>query len=178
MRAVAELDFLSRLAVGGESISAGASVDGVDQVTRRGEQDGVQSGRALGSPCSVRLIEAGGGVADVDALVVGVVRDRGRITVTQGKRRGCLGVVRAAVGVSEPRDVGEGRSTVLAQDAAGADRGQLLIVADQADGSTTADHSIDSRGEVEGAGHAGLVDDEERVLVDRVRTTRERQCRS
>ena len=104
--------------------------------------------------------------------MVRVVRDRGGIAVAQGERGGGLGVVRAAVGVSEPPDVGEGRSTVLAldvaQEAACADRGQLLIVADQADGSTTADHVIDSSGEVEGAGHAGLIDDEERVLVDRV----------
>ena len=59
-----------------------------------------------------------------------------------------LGEAQRAVGV---RDV--------AEDAAGADRGELLIIADQPDACTAFDGELDGGVEREGVGHAGFVDD-------------------
>ena len=44
----------------------------------------------------------------------------------------------------------------VAEDAAGADRGELLIITDQADTGTAADGELDGGVEGEGVGNAGL----------------------
>jgi microcompartment protein CcmK/EutM len=47
----------------------------------------------------------------------------------------------------------------VAQDAAGADRGELLIISDQSDTRTTSDHELHGGVEGDGVGHPGFVDD-------------------
>ena len=61
-----------------------------------------------------------------------------------------LGQAEGAVGVWD-----------VAKDTAGADRGELLIIADQADLRTTGDEELERDVEGEGGGHAGFVDDDQ-----------------
>ena len=55
----------------------------------------------------------------------------------------------------------------VAQHAAGADRGELLVVADQAHRPAAVHDVLDRFREVTGSGHPGLVDDDEGVRADR-----------
>ena len=55
----------------------------------------------------------------------------------------------------------------VAEDAAGADRGELLIVTDQPDAAAAVDDELDGGVEGEGVGHAGLVDDHQGRRSDR-----------
>ena len=57
----------------------------------------------------------------------------------------------------------------VAEDAAGADRGELLIITDQPDTRTAIDGELDGRVEGEGVGHAGFVDDHQCRRADRGR---------
>ncbi len=50
----------------------------------------------------------------------------------------------------------------VAQDAAGADGGELLVVPDEADAAAGVDDVADDGVEAEGVGHAGFVDDHQR----------------
>jgi hypothetical protein len=50
----------------------------------------------------------------------------------------------------------------VAEDAAGADRGELLIITDQPDTRPSIDGELHGRVEGEGVGHAGLIDDDQR----------------
>jgi hypothetical protein len=56
----------------------------------------------------------------------------------------------------------------VAQDAAGRDGGQLLVVADEAHAGPARQRVPDHGVQVEGAGHAGFVDDEQGVRTDGV----------
>jgi len=57
----------------------------------------------------------------------------------------------------------------VAEYAAGADRGELLIITDQAHTAATTDDELDGGVEGEGVGHPGLVDDHQRRPVDALR---------
>jgi hypothetical protein len=61
----------------------------------------------------------------------------------------------------------------VAEDAAGADRGELLIITDQAHAGTAADGELDGGVEEEGVGHAGFVDDHQGRRADRCRPIRQ-----
>ena len=65
----------------------------------------------------------------------------------------------------------EGAVAVLdvAEDTAGADRGELLIIADQSDTRTAIDGELDGGVEGQGVGHAGFVDDHQCRRVGRRR---------
>ena len=69
-----------------------------------------------------------------------------------------LGQAEGAVGVCD-----------VAEDAAGADRGELLIIPDQPDTRTAGDGELDGGVEGEGVGHAGFVDDHQGRRADRCR---------
>ncbi len=73
-----------------------------------------------------------------------------------------LGQAEGAVGVFD-----------VAKDAAGADRGELLIISDQPDTPTTIDGELHGRVEGEGVGHAGFVDDHQGRRADRCRPLRQ-----
>jgi hypothetical protein len=49
----------------------------------------------------------------------------------------------------------------VAQDAAGADRGELLVIADQPYGAAAVEDELDHRVERQGVGHASLIDDDQ-----------------
>ena len=86
---------------------------------------------AVGGPGGEDVLGDGGEVADVDAVVVEVEPERLGAPVAQGEGGGAFG------GVGEPDQLGQVQRAVgggdVAQDAAGADRGELLVVADQPD---------------------------------------------
>jgi hypothetical protein len=65
----------------------------------------------------------------------------------------------------------EGAVAVLdvAKDTAGADRGELLIITDQADTRTPTDGELHGRVERQRVGHAGFVDDHQGRWADRSR---------
>ena len=74
----------------------------------------------------------------------------------QSQRRGALD------GVGEPHQLVQVQGAVgggdVAQDAAGADRGQLLVVPDEPDLPAAGGDEVDGRVQGEGVGHPGLVD--------------------
>jgi hypothetical protein len=49
----------------------------------------------------------------------------------------------------------------VAEDAAGADRGELLIITNQPDTRPSIDRELDCGVEGEGVGHAGFIDDQQ-----------------
>ena len=61
----------------------------------------------------------------------------------------------------------------VAEDAAGADRGELLIITDKPDTRTATDGELHGRIERQGVGHAGLVDDDQRRRPDPRRPIRQ-----
>ena len=73
-----------------------------------------------------------------------------------------LGQLDGAVGVFD-----------VAEDTAGADRGELLIITDQPDTRTATDGELHGGVEGEGVGHAGFVDDHQCRRADRGRPVRQ-----
>jgi hypothetical protein len=61
----------------------------------------------------------------------------------------------------------------VAEDTAGADRGELLIITDQSDTRTAIDGELHGRVEGQGVGHAGFVDDQQGRRADRCRPVRQ-----
>ena len=61
----------------------------------------------------------------------------------------------------------------VAKHTAGADRGELLIISDQADARTPSDGELDGGVEGQGVGHAGFVDDHQGRRPDRCRPLRQ-----
>ena len=119
-----------------ETVVAGAGVQLSGQVASGCEQDGVAASCPVGRPDVVGVLGDRADVADVDAAVVDVVGQRGGISFSQ-RQRGCsFGMVGSAgLRVGEPDDLSEGDGAVargqVAQEAGGADGGQLAVVADQ-----------------------------------------------
>jgi hypothetical protein len=61
----------------------------------------------------------------------------------------------------------------VAEDAAGADRGELLIIPDQPNTRPSIDGELHGRLEGQGVGHAGLIDDHQCRRADRGRPVRQ-----
>jgi hypothetical protein len=120
-----------------------------------------------GNPSVERLLGRGGWVADMDTAVIKVEVECLRFAFSEGER--CCGFG----GVGEAVQLGEAEGAVgvgdVAEDAAGADRGELLIITDQAHTRTTTDGELDGGVEGEGVGHAGFVDDHQGRRSDRCR---------
>ena len=93
----------------------------------------------------------------MDAVAVEVEPERLGLPVAQGEGGGGFG------GVGEPHQLAQLQRAVgggdVAQDAAGADRGELLVVPDEPDLPAAGGDELDGGGQGEGVGHAGLVDD-------------------
>ena len=91
--------------------------------------------------------------------MIKVELERRRVAFAEGKRCCRFG------GVGEAMQLGQAEGAVgvcdVAKHAAGADRGELLIITDQADTPTTSDHELDSGVEGQSVGHAGFVDDQQ-----------------
>ena len=105
---------------------------------------------------------------------------RGRVEAEGGWRRPSrtARVAAASAGVGNRRTSVrvDGARVVeqVAQHPAGGDRGELPVVADQADAAAAAHHVPHHVGELAGRGHAGLVDDHQRARPDRAHPRRRR----
>ena len=137
-----------------------------DEVAGGGEHDRVEALVAVAGPGGEHRIGDGGEVADVDAVVVEVEPEGFGASVAQGEGGGALG------GVGEPHQLGQVQRAVgvgdVAQDAAGADGGELLVVADEPDLPAPVQDERDGGVEGEGVGHPGLVDDDQGPRPDLV----------
>ena len=133
----------------------GAVVELGDELAGGGEHDRVQPVVAVVGPRGEHLFGGGGGVADVDPAAVEVEPERLGVPVAKGEGGGGFG------GVGEPHQLGQAQRPVgggdVPQDPAGTDRGELLVVTDQADRAAAGDHEVDDGGQGEGVGHPGLV---------------------
>ena len=172
-RAVGERDpALGRYCGSGQPCGLGAEVQLPDLGVGGCDQQRVQPRCAVGGPRGERLVGGRGGVADMDPAVVEVVAEAGRVAAAQGQGGGGFGAVRAAVRVAEPAHLGEGDGAVgaldVAEHPAGADRGELPVVADEPHRRAALAGVVDDGGEVERAGHARLVDDQQAAGPDRV----------
>ena len=141
---------------GGEPVGAGPLVELADQFAGGGEHDRIQAVAPVGLPCREDLLGQRGEVADMDASLVEVEAERFGPAVAEGEGGGAFG------GVGEPEQLGEPERAVgvgdVAEHAAGADRGELLVVADQPDTAAASDDEVDGGVKGEGVGHPGLVD--------------------
>ena len=101
----------------------------------------------------------------MNTAVIKIEAECAGIAFPQGERCCCFGRVGEAVQLGEL----QGAVDVLdvAEDAAGADRGELLIITNQSDTRTAVDGEPDGGVEGQGVGHAGLVDDDQRRRSDR-----------
>jgi hypothetical protein len=101
-----------------------------------------------------------GHIADMDPAVIKVEVEPRRVALAEGKRRCRFG------GVGEAVQLGQAEGAVglgdVAEDAAGADRGKLLIITHQPDTRTSIDGELHGRVEGEGVGHASFIDDDQR----------------
>ena len=64
----------------------------------------------------------------------------------------------------------------VAEDTAGADRGELLIITDQPHTPTATDHELDGGVEGQGVGHPGFVDDHQGRRADRAAQSGRSPC--
>jgi hypothetical protein len=98
-------------------------------------------------------------VADMNAAVFKVEVECLWFAFSEGERCCRFG------GVGEAMQLGQLEGAVgvcdVAQDAAGADRGELLIISDQSDVRTAIDGELDCGVQGQSVGHAGFVDDHE-----------------
>ena len=106
----------------------------------------------------------------MNTTVIKIEVERRRLALAEGQRCARFGGVGEAVQLGEM----QGAMGLLdaAEDAAGADRGELLIIPDQPDTRAASDGELDGRVEGEGIGHAGFVDDQQGRPPDRCRPLR------
>ena len=124
----------------------GTSVQFGDEVPGGGDHDRVEPSCSIGNPRVERILCRGGDVADMDPAVIKVELQPRRVAVAEGERCCRFG------GVGEAMQLGQAEGAVgvfdVAEDTAGADRGELLIISDQSDVRTAIDGELD--GGVEG----------------------------
>src|SRR5215203_6070624 len=103
---------------------AGTAVEFGDQVPGGGDHDRVEPGRSVGNPSIKHILGRGSHVADMDPAVIKVEAECLWFAFSEGER--CCGFG----GVREAMQLGQTESAVgvcdVAEDAAGADGGELL----------------------------------------------------
>ena len=160
---VGQLDFAAGWGVS-ESVGAGAVVEFGDQLAGGGEHDRVHPGGPVAGPGSEGVLGGGGQVADMNPTLVEVEVQRGRVAVAESEGGGGFG------GVGEAVQLGELEGAVgvfdVAEDAAGADGAELLVVPDQPNTATQRGDVLDDSVEGEGVGHPGFVDDHQGGSAD------------
>ena len=118
-------------------------VELADQFAGGGEHDRIEPVAPVGLPGVKDFVGERYGVPDVDASLVEVEAERFGPAVAEGE--GCS----AFGGVGEPVQFGEPDGSVgvgdVAEHAAGADRGELLIVTDQPDTAAASDDELRRR---------------------------------
>ena len=145
-------------------MTTGSAVEVGDEFAGGGEHDRVQPGGPVGNPRGEDIIGCLGEVADVHAAMIEVEPECARVTVAECEGGSGFGWVGEAVQFAEV----EGAVGVfdVAEDAAGADGGELLIITDQPDTRPAVDGVLDGGVEGQGVGHPGLVDDDQGAPVD------------
>jgi hypothetical protein len=95
---VGQLDLPARAGVV-KAAGAGTPVQLGDEVAGRGDHEAVEAAVTVGLPRAEQLLGRGGGVADVDALLIEIEAERFRSAVTKGEGGGglCLIIKTAAV---------------------------------------------------------------------------------
>jgi hypothetical protein len=149
----------------------GLSVEFGDELAGGGEHDCVESGGPVGHPCCEGIVGGGGEVADVNPVVIKIEVERLWFAFVEGEC-GC-GFGR----VGEPMQLGKAEGAIgvldVAEDAAGADRGELLIITDQAYARTPTDGELNRGVEGERVSYGGFVDDQQGRGADRGRPVRQ-----
>lgn len=127
-------------------------------------QEGCRVGDVgVGLPGLEGCVEHGFGAAGVDAVVVEVPAQGGGVAVAEGEGGGLLAVVDEAQHLVEFD--GAVHALQVREYAAGADGGQLAVVAEQADGGASGECIVDELGQGEGVGHSCLVHDDQRRRI-------------
>ena len=124
-----------------------------------GEHDRVEPGGPVGNPGGERVFGGSSKITDMHTSTIKIERQRPGVAFAEGEGSCGFGRVGEAVELGEVKcamAVGD-----VAEDAAGADRGELLIITDKPDTRTTIKSELDSRVEGEGAGHPGFVNDDQ-----------------
>ncbi len=154
-----------------EAMITGLSVEFGDKLPGGGEHDRVESCSPVGNPSCEGILRRGREVADMNPAVIKVEVECLGAAVAEGERCCRFG------GVGEAMQLGQAKGAVdmcdVAEDTAGADRGELLIIADQSDTRTATDGELDGGVEGQGVGHAGFVDDHQGRRADRCRPVRQ-----
>ena len=142
----------------------GAAVEFSDELAGGSEHDRVQSNRSILNPSGEGIIGDLGEITDMNTAMIEIEAECAGIAVPQGERGFWFGRVGEAVQLGKL----QGAVNVLdvAEDAAGSDRGELLIITNQPDTRPAADGEPDCGVEGQGVGHAGLVDDDQRRRSD------------
>jgi hypothetical protein len=148
-----------------ETMLPGAAVEISDEIAGRSDHDRVESNGSVGNPSGEGIIGDLGEIADMNTAVIKIELECLRFAFSEGERCCCLSRVGVAVQLGQM----ECAVAVLdvAEDAAGADRGELLIITDQADACAAVDGELDCGVEGQGVGHAGFVDDDQCRRSDR-----------
>src|SRR5215204_7292998 len=107
----------------------------------------------------------------MNTAMIEIEAESAGVAFPQDERGLCFGRVGEAVQLGEL----QGAVNVLdvAEDAAGSDRGELLIITNQPDTRPAVDGVLYGRVEGQGVGHAGFVDDDQRRRSDPGRPIRE-----
>jgi hypothetical protein len=153
-----------------EAMITGSSVEVGDKLPGRGQHDRVQSGSLVRNPSSESILGGFGNVADVNPAVSEVEVERRRVAFAECERCGRFGRV------GEAMQLGQAEGAVgvcdVTKHTAGADRGELLIITDEAHDRTTIEGELDGGVEGQGVGHTGFVDDQQRRRANRGRPVR------
>ncbi len=151
-----------------QPVIAGQFVQPADRVAAGGQEQARPAGGKVGSPGVECLVDGGAGFPDVDASLREVVLKRGRVAAPDAERRGRLLRVGEAVEFGEADRRPQRRALLgqVAEDATRGDRGQLLVVPDQADAASSLENTVDDGREVLGSHHPRLVDDDESARAD------------
>jgi hypothetical protein len=124
-----------------EAMLPGTAVEFVDELSGGRDHDRVEPRRPIRNPSLERILGRGRDVADMNTAMINIKVERVRFTFSQSER--CRRFTR----IGEAMKLGqvEGAVAVLdvAEDAAGADRGELLIITNQSDTRTTIDRPAD-----------------------------------
>jgi hypothetical protein len=143
---------------------AGAAVQVGDQLAGRSEHDRVQSGRSILNPSGEGILGDLGEITDMNPAVIEIEAECTGIPFPQGERGLCFGRDGEAVQLGQVQ--GAVHVLDVAEDAAGADGGELLIITNQPDTRPVVESEPDCGVEGQGVGHAGLVDDDQRCRAD------------
>jgi hypothetical protein len=131
-----------------QTLITGSAVELSDELAGRSEHDRVESDGSVGNPRKEPILGDLGEITDINTAMIEIEAECAGISFPQGERGFCFGRIGEAVQLGEL----QGAVNVLdvAEDTAGADRGELLIITNHPDTRPAVDGQSDCR--VEGPG--------------------------